>query len=166
MNAHHVELLVNGRRVQAAVPARTTLADLLRDHLGLTGTHLGCEQGGCGACTVLLDGEPVRSCIVLAVQAMSASVTTIEGVALSEGLHPLQQAFLDQRAFQCGFCTPGMIMCCLPLVERGQVVDHDEAVAAIAGNVCRCTGYWPIVAAVRQAAAQVAAGHESPGGAG
>ena len=156
MSDHRLDLVVNGRTVSETVPARTILADFLRDRLGLTGTHLGCEQGRCGACTVLLDGEPVRSCVVLAVQAAGGIVTTIEGVERGDELHPLQDAFLEHRAFQCGFCTPGMILQCLALVERAQPVTDDEVLAAISGNICRCTGYRPIIAAVRNAAARVA----------
>jgi carbon-monoxide dehydrogenase small subunit len=144
---------VNGREHAGIVPPRLLLSDFLRHHLGLTGTHVGCEHGVCGACTVLLDGEPVRSCLVLAVQADGAEVTTVEGLAPdSERLHPVQAAFRETHALQCGFCTPGILMTVVALL-RDTPAPSDEAIReGLAGNLCRCTGYQNIVRAVRRAA--------------
>jgi aerobic-type carbon monoxide dehydrogenase small subunit (CoxS/CutS family) len=137
-----VEMEVNGARCRALVPTRTSLADYLREHLGLTGTHVGCEQGVCGACTVLLDGLSVRSCIVLAAAVEGSVVRTVEGLAGADGgLHPLQEAFREHHGLQCGFCTPGE--------RRG--LDDDEIRAAVSGNLCRCTGYQGIVNAAKSA---------------
>jgi aerobic carbon-monoxide dehydrogenase small subunit len=145
---------VNGKLVHADVPADRTLLRFLRDDLGLTGTKEGCGEGECGACTVLLDGEPVCSCLTLAVQAAGRTVTTIEGLADGEGrLHPVQQAFIDAGAIQCGFCTPGMILTTAALVADGPAADPGEVRAALAGNLCRCTGYAKIVDAVMRKAA-------------
>ena len=146
-----VSFTVNGRREQIDVEPRRTLADALRDDLGLTGTHLGCEQGVCGACTVLLDGEPIRSCLMLAVQADGSSLTTVEGLA-GAGLHPLQQAFADCHGLQCGFCTPGFLISALHLLTENPDPSREEIRAGLSGNICRCTGYAGIVDAVRQAA--------------
>jgi aerobic carbon-monoxide dehydrogenase small subunit len=146
-----VSFSVNGCREQIDVEPRRTLADALRDDLGLTGTHLGCEQGVCGACTVLLDGEPVRSCLMLAVQADGSSLTTVEGLAGDE-LHPLQQAFADCHGLQCGFCTPGFLISALHLLTENPDPSREEIRAGLSGNICRCTGYVGIVDAVRQAA--------------
>ena len=146
-----VSFSVNGHREQLDVEPRRTLADALRDDLGLTGTHLGCEQGVCGACTVLLDGEPVRSCLMLAVQADGSSLTTVEGLAGAE-LHPLQQAFADCHGLQCGFCTPGFLISALHLLTENPDPSREEIRAGLSGNICRCTGYAGIVDAVRQAA--------------
>jgi len=146
-----VSFSVNGCREQIDVAPRRTLADALRDDLGLTGTHLGCEQGVCGACTVLLDGEPVRSCLMLAVQADGSSLTTVEGLAGDE-LHPLQQAFADCHGLQCGFCTPGFLISALHLLTENPDPSREEIRAGLSGNICRCTGYAGIVDAVRQAA--------------
>ena len=146
-----VSFSVNGRRERIDVEPRRTLADALRDDLGLTGTHLGCEQGVCGACTVLLDGEPVRSCLMLAVQADGSSLTTVEGLAGDE-LHPLQQAFADCHGLQCGFCTPGFLISALHLLTENPDPSREEIRAGLSGNICRCTGYAGIVDAVRQAA--------------
>jgi aerobic carbon-monoxide dehydrogenase small subunit len=132
------------------VPVRRTLADALREH-GLTGTHLGCEHGVCGACTVLLDGDPVRSCLVLAVQADGRSVRTIEGLARGDELHPVQRAFHEHRALQCGFCTPGFVMLAVGVLEREPAIDEEGLRRALSSNLCRCTGYTPILAAVRAA---------------
>jgi aerobic carbon-monoxide dehydrogenase small subunit len=145
-----VELRVNGAPVHRRVPVRRLLADFLREDLGLTGTHLGCEHGVCGACTILLDGAPVRSCIMLAVQADGAEITTIEGLSPEEGLSPLQQAFKDHHGLQCGFCTPGFIA----TLEGVRAEDYPDDAAIrelLAGNLCRCTGYQGIVEAVRAA---------------
>jgi len=149
-----VSFTVNGRRERIDVEPRRTLADALRDDLGLTGTHLGCEQGVCGACTVLLDGEPVRSCLMLAVQADGTSLTTVEGLAGGE-LHPLQQAFADCHGLQCGFCTPGFLISALHLLTENPDPSREEIRAGLSGNICRCTGYAGIVDAVRQATSMI-----------
>lgn len=140
---------VNGRHLTGSVDPRTTLADALRDEFGFTGVHLGCEQGACGACTVLLDGDSVRSCLVLAVQADRRAVTTVEGLADPDGrLHPLQEAFRAAHGLQCGFCTPGMLMTAVELLAENPRPSTAEIRAAISGNLCRCTGYQNIVAAI------------------
>ena len=144
-----VSVAVNGQAVEAVVPARQLLADFLREELRLTGTHVGCEQGICGACTINLDGEPVRSCIMLAAQVDGSSITTVEGLA-SEGLSPLQQAFKDNHGLQCGFCTPGFLMT-LSTVDPDEYPGEDGIREAISGNLCRCTGYGGILQAVRTA---------------
>jgi carbon-monoxide dehydrogenase small subunit len=151
-----VECRLNGEDATLRVPEHWTLADALREAVGLTGLHLGCEHGVCGACTVLLDGEPVRSCIVLAAQAHGHEVRTVEGLADPNGarLHPVQEAFAAQHALQCGFCTPGFIMLAVGILEREPDADPDRVAALLSSNLCRCTGYKPIVAAV--AAAQQA----------
>ena len=149
-----VSFCVNGHRERIDVEPRRTLADALRDDLGLTGTHLGCEQGVCGACTVLLDGEPVRSCLMLAVQADGSSLTTVEGLAGDE-LHPLQQAFADCHGLQCGFCTPGFLISALHLLTENPDPSREQIRAGLSGNICRCTGYAGIVDAVRQAAVTI-----------
>jgi carbon-monoxide dehydrogenase small subunit len=148
-----VSFSVNGRGERIDVEPRRTLADALRDDLGLTGTHLGCEQGVCGACTVLLDGEPVRSCLMLAVQADGSSLTTVEGLA-GAGLHPLQQAFADCHGLQCGFCTPGFLISALHLLTENPDPSREEIRAGLSGNICRCTGYRKIVDAALGAAAR------------
>ena len=136
------------------VESRERLSDVLRDRLNLTGVHLSCEQGICGACTVLVDGRPVKSCIVLAHQARGSHVTTIEGLATSGQLHPMQQAFRDHFGLQCGFCTPGMILSACALLDRHPTPSEDEVREGISGNLCRCTGYEPIVNAVLDVAAR------------
>jgi aerobic-type carbon monoxide dehydrogenase small subunit (CoxS/CutS family) len=154
-----VSMVVNSRRVEADVEPRRLLADFLREDVHLYGTHLGCEHGVCGACTVLVDGEPVRSCLMLAVQANGAEITTVEGLAGDDGLHPLQEAFHEHHALQCGFCTPGFLLTLLYLLrERPNLDDEDEIRAALSGNLCRCTGYQNIVDAVRDAAARMRQG--------
>jgi aerobic-type carbon monoxide dehydrogenase small subunit (CoxS/CutS family) len=140
-----IALVVNGVARQAVADVRTSLADFLREHLRLTGTHLGCEHGVCGACTVLVDGEPVRSCLMLAVQATGADVSTIEGLADGDTLHPVQQAFMETFAFQCGFCTPGFVMSTLALLRDDAAVDEATVRRELSGNLCRCTGYQTIV---------------------
>ena len=147
-----VSLTVNERPVEADLPANTLLSDLIRGHLGLTGTHVGCDTSQCGACTIHMDGRAVKSCAILAVQADGASITTIEGLAPEGGLHPLQQGFWDNHGLQCGFCTPGMIMCAADLLAREPDPDETEVRHAIEGNYCRCTGYHNIVRAVMAAA--------------
>jgi carbon-monoxide dehydrogenase small subunit len=157
MNLLPITLTVNGTERTGEAEPRRTLADFLREDLGLTGTHLGCEHGICGACTVLLDGSSVRSCLVLAVQAEGAEVVTVEGLA-GERLHPVQQAFWDEHALQCGFCTPGLLLTAVELLHEIPDPSEDEIREAIAGNLCRCTGYVNIVRAIRRAAEQGAPG--------
>ena len=147
-----IAVTVNGTLHEADVPARLLLADFLRDSLGLTGTKIGCGTGVCGACTVHVDGEPVLACTHLAVQAAGRHVRTIEELAPEGELHPLQRAFQATHALQCGHCTPGVLMALAPLVESGQTLDEAEIREALAGNLCRCTGYEPIVEAVLDAA--------------
>jgi carbon-monoxide dehydrogenase small subunit len=147
-----IRLHINGRPYEGTVEPRTSLADFLRDGLDLTGTHVGCEHGVCGACTVLLDGEPVRSCLVLAVQMDGAQLTTVEGLADGDRLSPLQQAFWDHHGLQCGFCTPGILLTATALLRENPRPTDAEIREAIAGNLCRCTGYHFIVEAIRAAA--------------
>jgi aerobic carbon-monoxide dehydrogenase small subunit len=154
---HSVRLTVNGRSYERLVEARTTLADFLRNELDLTGTHLGCEHGVCGACTVVLNGAAVRSCLLLAVQANGSELLTVEGLAEGEQLHPLQRAFQDRHALQCGFCTPGFLMTAFAFLKETPRPTDLEAREAISGNICRCTGYQPIVEAILQAAGEAAA---------
>jgi carbon-monoxide dehydrogenase small subunit len=142
-----IQLTVNGEPRALDVPPRRTLADLLRDDLGLTGTHLGCEHGVCGACTVLVDGAPARSCLMLGVQADGCAVTTVEGLSRDGRLSELQLAFEAHGAFQCGFCTPGFLMLLTGLLERDERPTPEEIEDALASNLCRCTGYHPIAAA-------------------
>ena len=147
-----VRLSVNGQEYLRPVEARRTLADFLREDLELTGTHLGCEQGVCGACTVLLEGEPVRACLLLAVQADGARVTTVEGMADGDRLHPLQEAFRAHHALQCGYCTPGILLTALAFLAEHPRPTRDEIREMLAGTLCRCTGYQFIVDAVAAAA--------------
>jgi aerobic carbon-monoxide dehydrogenase small subunit len=147
-----VTVSVNGEPRSADVEPRLLLARFLRDTLGLTGTHMGCDTTNCGACTVLLDGVPVKSCTVLAVQADGRRVTTVEGLETPEGLHPMQAAFHEQHGLQCGFCTPGMMLTAIALLEEKPDPSEEEIRWALSGNICRCTGYQNIVKAVRQAA--------------
>jgi carbon-monoxide dehydrogenase small subunit len=147
-----VRLTVNGRLIERTVPARRSLADFLRDDLQLTGTHLGCEHGVCGACTVLVNGQSARSCLLLAAQLEGASVTTIEGLSPADGLSPLQAAFRECHALQCGFCTPGMIVAAHELLAENPAPTREEIREALAGNLCMCTGYVNIVRAVEQVA--------------
>ncbi len=146
-----ISVTINDREVEVAVPPNRTLADMLRLDLGLTGTKKGCDMGDCGSCTVLMDGRAVNSCLVLAVQANGRAVTTVEGVEMDEGLHPVQQAFVDHGAVQCGFCTSGMILSGKSLLERNSSPDELEVRTAISGNLCRCTGYQKIVEAIQAA---------------
>jgi aerobic carbon-monoxide dehydrogenase small subunit len=158
MSMHQISITVNGQAVECEVEPRQHLGDVLRERLALRGTHLGCEHGVCGACTVLLDGEPVRSCLLLAVQADGAEVRTVEGLAEAGQLHPLQRAFRDHHALQCGFCTPGMLMTALYVVgQNPEIEDELEIREALSGNLCRCTGYQNIVDAVRDAAIEMRA---------
>ncbi len=147
-----VSITVNGTSHTREVEPRLLLVDFIRDHVGLTGTNIGCDTSQCGSCTVHLDGAPVKSCTVLTVQADGADVTTIEGLATNGQLHPMQQAFRDQHGLQCGFCTPGMIMSAAKLVEEGGATDDEAIRHGLEGNLCRCTGYENIVRAVEQAA--------------
>ena len=156
-----VEFTVNGDRRTVDVEPRRTLADALREDLGLTGTHVGCEHGVCGACTVLVDGEPVRACLMFCVQADGTSVTTVEGMAGEDGsLHPLQEAFSTHHGLQCGFCTPGMLMSALDLLSREDRPCRARIREELSGNICRCTGYVGIVDAVEAAAGVLATGAE------
>ena len=149
-------MTVNGVRRRASVPPRLTLADYLRERCGLTGTHLGCEHGVCGACTVLLDGDAVRACLVFAVQADGAEVTTIEGIAGPDGeLSPVQAAFRDHHGLQCGFCTPGFVVSVTAFLRDNPDPTDDEIRDGLSGNLCRCTGYQGIINAVRAAAVSV-----------
>lgn len=146
-----ITLTINGRTHTATVEARKTLADVIRDDCGQTGTHLGCEHGICGACTILLDGEPVRSCLMFGVQAEGREIRTVEGLADGETLHPLQQAFTDNHALQCGYCTPGFLMLATGVLEANPDISDEDLNDALASNLCRCTGYQNIIKAVRQA---------------
>jgi aerobic carbon-monoxide dehydrogenase small subunit len=139
---------INGERYEQEVPARRLLVHFIRDDLGLTGTHIGCDTGNCGACTVNLEGEPVKSCMLLAVQADGARITTVEGLAPDGELTPLQRSFNEHHALQCGYCTPGMLMSATALLERNPRPTEDEVRYALQGNICRCTGYVNIVDAV------------------
>ena len=153
-----ISVTVNGARREAEVPVRLTLADFLRHTLELTGTHLGCEHGVCGACTVLLDGRAVRSCLLLAVQSNGREVTTVEGLApQAGGLHPLQEAFRDHHGLQCGFCTPGMLTTLIEFLRENPDPTAEEVRVAISGNLCRCTGYQGIVDAALAAAKRLRA---------
>jgi carbon-monoxide dehydrogenase small subunit len=147
-----VQVSVNGERRESEVEARTLLVYWLREELGLTGTHVGCDTTNCGACTVHLNGESVKSCTVLVAQADGGEVTTIEGLTPSEGFHPLQEAFREKHGLQCGFCTPGMIMAAADLLERNPSPSEEEIRHGLEGNLCRCTGYHNIVEAVKEAA--------------
>jgi aerobic-type carbon monoxide dehydrogenase small subunit (CoxS/CutS family) len=149
-----VRFRVNGRTVTVQTRARTLLADLLRERLGLTGVHLGCEQGVCGACTVLLNGDAVRSCLLLAPQAHGADITTVEGLADGGGLTDIQQAFRSHHALQCAFCTPGLLMSATALLEEVDRPSDEQIMEIVCGHICRCTGYEGIVAAIRDVAAR------------
>jgi len=161
----HVSLVVNGVPREVDVEPRRLLVQLIREDLDLTGTHVGCDTSQCGACTIHLDGKAVKSCSMLAVQADGAQITTIEGMATAEGLHPLQAAFWEHHGLQCGFCTPGMIMAAADLLGRTTEPTDEEIRHAIEGNYCRCTGYQNIVKAIRAAAASMRTGEVVPSGA-
>ena len=153
MSRHVVRFTVNGASLRVEVEARRTLADTLRDDCGFTGTHIGCEHGVCGACTVLVDGVPMRSCLMFGVQADGADIRTIEGLAAPDGtLNPLQQAFQDHHGLQCGFCTPGFLMLATWMLEREEALTEDSLRHLLSSNLCRCTGYQGILDAVRAAA--------------
>ena len=153
MQTYSVAMTVNGVSYERSVEARMLLSDFLRHELGLTGTHVGCEHGVCGACTILLDGESARSCLIFAVQATGHSITTVEGLAQDrENLHPLQQGFWEAHGLQCGYCTPGILMTLIPFLQQNPDPTEDEIRHALSGNLCRCTGYQHIVDAVKLAA--------------
>ncbi len=158
-----IKLTVNGMQQEVSANPDTTLLYLLRDNLGLTGTKDGCSSGDCGACVVMLDGRPVNSCMVLAAQVEGSTVLTIEGLAENGNLHPVQRTFGETWAFQCGFCTPGMLISCYALLESNDNPTRDEILTAIAGNFCRCTGYQGVVKAVQQAAAELRAANGGGG---
>ena len=151
-----VSLTVNGKRVSAEVQARTLLVDFLREKLQLTGTHVGCDTAQCGACTILIDGKPVKSCNLLAVQAQGAEVTTIEGLATNGSLHPMQAAFKKHHGLQCGYCTPGMVLSAVGLAGRTKEPTEAQVREALDGNFCRCTGYHNIVKAVQEGLKEMA----------
>ena len=151
-NSRLIKLTVNGVLYERKVEPRVTLVDFIRGELGMTGTHVGCEHGVCGACSVIFDGQPVRSCIMLAVQADSHSVQTVEGMSSGEQLHPIQQAFWENFGLQCGFCTPGFLLTVQDLLSRNPDPTDTEIREELSGNICRCTGYQSIIAAVKQAA--------------
>ena len=147
-----ITLTVNGKEYRVTVEPRRTLVDVIRDDCGLTGTHIGCEHGVCGSCTVLLDDEPVRACLMFAVQAEGRRIRTVEGLQQGDELHPLQQAFMRHHALQCGFCTPGFLMLAVGALEKRPDLDDEELIEMLSANLCRCTGYENIVKAVRAAA--------------
>ena len=151
----HVTLNVNGRDYPLRLEPRRTLLDAIREECGLTGTHMGCEHGVCGACTVLVDGQPVRACLMFAVQAQGAAIRTIEGLATGDALHPVQRAFIAHHGVQCGFCTPGFLMLATGVLEREPDISDEELLEVLSSNLCRCTGYQNIVAAVRTAIAEL-----------
>ena len=153
----NITVTVNGTRYERAVEPRLLLSDFLRHDLGLTGTHVGCEHGVCGACTVLLDDAPVRSCLVFAVQANNHRVTTVEALGTPDALHPIQEAFRERHGAQCGYCTPGVLMSLVPFLQENPDPSEEEIREAIAGNLCRCTGYQHIVDAVKLAAERMRA---------
>jgi aerobic-type carbon monoxide dehydrogenase small subunit (CoxS/CutS family) len=158
MSTHRIAVTVNGHLREAEVPARLTLADFLRERLDLTAAHLGCEHGVCGACTVLVDGETARSCILLAVQVDGCEVRTLEGVSTGGELHPVQQAFWEKHGMQCGFCTSGIVLTTLELLEHHPQPTRDEITEWLGGHLCRCTGYVKIVEAIEEAARLLAGG--------
>jgi aerobic carbon-monoxide dehydrogenase small subunit len=149
MSAEEFTLNINGRDYLVAVEARKTLVDTVRDDCGLTGTHIGCEHGVCGACTILLDGEPVRSCLIFAIQASGRKIRTVEGLAELGEMNLLQRSFVEHHALQCGFCTPGFLMLSTAIVEQGRDLTNDELIDLLSSNLCRCTGYQNIIKAVR-----------------
>jgi carbon-monoxide dehydrogenase small subunit len=151
----NVTLTINGQTYHLQLEPRRTLLDAIRDECGLTGTHMGCEHGVCGACTVLLDGDPVRACLMFAVQAQGSAIRTVEGLADGEALHPLQRAFMAHHGLQCGFCTPGFLMLATGVLEREPDISDNLLLEVLASNLCRCTGYQGIVAAVRAAVAEL-----------
>ena len=155
MSRHAITVKVNGEPISATVEGRRTLVDFLREDAGRTGSHAGCEHGVCGACTVMVDGVAVRSCLMLAVQANGREIRTVEGLANGDELNPLQRAFMEHHGLQCGFCTPGFLMLVTGVLEREPDISDDDLVDVLSSNLCRCTGYQNIVKAVRAAAAQM-----------
>ena len=157
MSTHSICMMINGRRHSGEVEARVSLSDFLRDDAGYTGVHLGCEHGVCGACTVIVDGKAVRSCLILAVQAYGTAITTVEGLAAPDGtLHPVQETMRDEYGLQCGFCTPGIVMTMAALTADANKPSEDELLGALSGHLCRCTGYQGIRRAARKLAARSA----------
>ena len=152
-----IKITINGTRYAVTVEPRRTLVDVIRDDCGLTGTHIGCEHGVCGACTILLDGEPMRSCLMFAVQAHGRSIRTVEGLQQGEQLHPMQEAFIRHHGLQCGFCTPGFLMLAVGVLEKRPDLSDEELIDILSSNLCRCTGYENIIKAVRAAAASMKA---------
>lgn len=162
MSEHQIDVTINGQKMAARVEARRTLCDFLRMDAGYTGVHVGCEHGVCGACTVIVDGLAVRSCLMLAVQANGTSITTVEGLAAPDGtLHPVQQAFRDEHGLQCGFCTPGFLMSLAALTDGPEKPSLDTLMAVLSGHICRCTGYQGIKRAVRRLAGEAPAGEHA-----
>ncbi len=157
-NKHDLTLIINGHAHAVSVEARRTLADVIREDCGQTGTHLGCEHGVCGSCTVLLDGAPVRSCLMFAVQCDGKAIRTVEGLANGDELHPLQKSFMKHHALQCGFCTPGFLMLAVGVLENDPDISDADLSEVLSSNLCRCTGYANIVKAVRAAAVELKAG--------
>jgi carbon-monoxide dehydrogenase small subunit len=157
MNKMDIKLNINGRDYAVQAEPRRTLVDVIRDDCGQTGTHIGCEHGVCGACTILVNGEPVRSCLMFAVQADGKNIRTVEGLAKGDELHPLQRAFMEHHALQCGFCTPGFLMLCAGVLEREPDINDEDLLDVLASNLCRCTGYQNIIKAVRAVAADMRA---------
>jgi len=151
----NITLTINGRKHAIAVEPRRTLADAIREDCGQTGTHIGCEHGVCGACTIIVDGAPVRSCLMFAVQADGKTIRTVEGLADGDRLHPMQQAFIDHHGLQCGFCTPGFLMLAVGVLEREPDISDADLIDVLSSNLCRCTGYQNIVKAVRAAAKEM-----------
>ena len=152
---HRVAITVNGKKYEREVEPRMLLGDFLREEIGMTGVHHGCEHGVCGACTILVDGDSVRACLMFAVQADGAEITTVEGIGQPGNLHPLQQSFWDHHGLQCGFCTPGMLLSSIDLIKKYPLNNDEEIRHGLAGNICRCTGYQNIITAVREAAPKV-----------
>jgi len=150
-----ITLVVNGRKYPISVEPRRTLVDAIRDDCGQTGTHIGCEHGVCGSCTVIVDGEPVRACLMFAVQAEGREIRTVEGLARGDELHPLQRAFMEHHGLQCGFCTPGFLMLAAGVLERSPDISDEDLLDVLSSNLCRCTGYQNIIKAVRAAAAEM-----------
>lgn len=153
-----ISLDINGRAYSVRAEPRRTLVDVIRDDCGLTGTHIGCEHGICGACTVIVNGEPVRSCLMFAVQADGKKIRTVEGLAQGDKLHPMQQAFMDHHGLQCGFCTPGFLMLAVSVLEREPDIGDENLIDVLSSNLCRCTGYQNIIKAVRAAAKEMRKG--------
>lgn len=156
MSTHNIKIKINGVEQEGEVEARLLLVHFIRENLKLTGTHIGCDTTSCGACTIMLNGQPVKSCTVFAVQANNGEITTVEGLAQNGDLHPIQQGFTDEHGLQCGFCTPGMMITSSALLEKNPNPTEDEIRWAISGNLCRCTGYTNIIRAVQNAAEKIA----------